>query len=184
MRRHGGLLVLTSAALLLGCGFPTEGEPSAVPEEEQPPSLITQPTGARPGLETVTLWFVENDALVAIDRRLPPPVDVAATVAVLAAGVSDLDSGLRSALPSAEMVVGAELSAGTASVELADDFLDIPSGDQVLALGQIVYTLTDLRGVGRVRFTIDDAPVVVPLPGGDSTEDSVSRDDFAALVAS
>ena len=139
--------------------------------------------GARPGLETITLWFVENDGLVAVDRRLPSPVDVAAAIAVLASGVGEPASGLRSALPSAEMVVGAEFAAGTASVELAEDFLDIPSSDQVLALGQIVYTLTDLRGVGRVRFIIEGAPVVVPLPGGDSTEDSVSRDDFTDLLS-
>lgn len=170
--------------LLASCGFPTQNGPSRA-VEEQPASLITEPEGGRPTLEPVTLWFVRDDQLAPITRRVPAPTDVASVLSVLVAGVSKTEGelGVRSAIPAPEMVVDAELSAGRADVRLSADFLDIPAGDQVMALGQIVYTLTDMRGVGRVRFIIDDAPVVIPLPSGDSTEDSVSRDDFVALTA-
>ena len=76
----------------------------------------------------------------------------------------------------------ATLSGGTATVQLAQEFLDIAPGDQVLALGQVVMTLTDLRGVGRVRFEIDGEAVATPLPDGTSTEDSVSREEFRSLA--
>jgi hypothetical protein len=33
-----------------------------------------------------------------------------------------------------------------------------------------------------VRFQIDGEPVAVPLPDGTSTDDAVTRDDFAALL--
>jgi hypothetical protein len=38
--------------------------------------------------------------------------------------------------------------------------------------------LTDMRGVGRVNFTIDGQPVSVPLPSGGSSSEPVTRDDY------
>ena len=184
MRRlAAAALAGTLLTLVAGCGFPTEDSPSPVAVDE-PASFISTPEGAVPRDEQITVWFVRDDALVPASRTVPAPVDAAAAMSGLLSGVSksETDEGIRSALPDASMVVGADISRGTAIVELAPEFLDIPVGDQVLALAQIVYTLTDLRGVGRVRFTIDETPVVVPLPEGDSTEDSVSRDDFAVLA--
>lgn len=67
-------------------------------------------------------------------------------------------------------------------MQLAANFLEIAPGDQVLALGQIVLTLTGLPGVGRVRFEIDGESVATPLPDGTSTEDSVSREDYRSLA--
>lgn len=174
---------LALSAGLAACGFPTQDRPAAV-EVDQPNSLITVPQGDRPSMETVSLWFVRDDGITAASARVPTPADVASVLGALAEGVTGAQAsrGLRSAIPSADVITDASLDAGTANVDLAESFLDIPAGEQVLALGQLVYTLTDLRGVGRVRFTIGEEPVAVPLPNGDSTEDSVSRDDFAQLA--
>ncbi|MDO9176000.1 MAG: GerMN domain-containing protein, partial [Actinomycetota bacterium] len=95
---------------------------------------------------------------------------------------AETSSGLRSAIPTPAMLVTAELTRGIATVDLAPEFSDVAPGDQVLALGQVVFTLTDLPGVGRVRFQISGDPVAVPLPDGTSTDDSVSRDDFSSLT--
>ncbi len=115
---------------------------------------------------------------------MPRPVTASEVVASLGEGptAAEIDRGLRSAIPDATMVVSAEVAGGTATVELAADFSEIPPGDQVLALGQLVLTLTDLRGVGRVRFQVAGAPVATPLPDGTSTDDSVSREDFRSLT--
>lgn len=181
------LATLCSLAVVLafaGCGFPTEGSPHAVEVEEQPPSSPSTTEGDVVRTEATTVWFVRDDRLVATTRQVVAPVDAPAVLQTLAAGAStdEASDGIRSAIPDPAMLVGAEVARGTATVALAAGFADIPAGDQVLALAQIVYTLTDLRGVGRVRFQIEGSPVVVPLPGGGSTEDSVSRDDFAALT--
>jgi spore germination protein GerM len=80
------------------------------------------------------------------------------------------------------VLVGAESAGGTATVQLSSGFLEIPPGDQVLALGQVVLTLTDLRGVGRVRFEINGEAVATPLPDGTSTAAPVARDDFSEVV--
>jgi hypothetical protein len=182
LRRLAPLLLIATLASVGGCGFPTQ-DSSSKAVADQPASLITEPEGGRPILETVSVWLVGDETLKASPRRVQSPAEASSVLTELLSGPTDAEiaRGLRSAIPSPDMVVDVATSAGRADVQLASDFLDIPAGDQVLALGQIVFTLTDLRGVGRVRFLIDDVPVLVPLPSGDSTEDSVSRDDFAAL---
>ncbi len=169
--------------VLVGCGFPEQDSSVPVGIDEPTGLEITVP-GDPSIVETITTWFVSETVLVPLSRRVPAPADATTAVAAVTAGVSasEASRGLRSAIPDPTMVTGADLIRGTAVVALASEFLDIPSGDQVLALGQLVYTLTDLRGVGRVRFEINGDSVVIPLPSGESTADSVSRDDFAPLI--
>lgn len=176
--------VLCGLLLVASCGFPTEGSPSPIAAEERPDELDPDSTAPVTATDEVTVWFLRDDLLVQRPRQVPAPLDAAAVVDSLGLGVtpSEADRGLRSAIPDASMLVAAELAGGTATVQLAGEFLEIPPGDQVLALGQVVLTLTDLRGIGRVRFEIDGASVATPLPDGTSTEDSVSREDFRSLA--
>jgi len=185
-RRRQGVAV---AALLLGflgaCGFPTENSPSPIAAEERPDGLSPTGTDLFAATDEVTVWFILDELLVSLPREVPDPSTSASVLASLSEGVTaiEIERGLRSAIPDASMLVEAELAGGTATVQLAPEFLEIAPGDQVLALGQVVLTLTDLRGVGRVRFEINGAAVATPLPDGTSTEDSVSREDFRQLTA-
>lgn len=175
--------ILCGVLLLASCGFPTEDSPSPIAAEERPDELDPDST-ASVTADEVTVWFISDDSLVRRPRQVPAPLDAAAVVESLGEGVTpaEADRSLRSAIPEASMLVATNLAGGTATVQLASEFLEIPPGDQVLALGQVVLTLTDLRGVGRVRFEIDGAPVATPLPDGTSVEGSVSREDFRSLA--
>ena len=97
---------------------------------------------------------------------------------------SEQDESLRSAIPDPSAVVDVSVAGGVATVNLTAAFSEIPANDQVLAVGQLVLTLTDLRGIGRVRFVVDDVQVAVPLPNGETSEDSVSRDEYLVLTGS
>lgn len=185
MRRLGPIaLVAAACTTVVACGFPEQSRPervnvdiNTVPEAE-PSVPAVDPH------ETVQVWMVADGSLTPVARSLPLPVAPADVLAALAAGVTvdESESGLRSAIPDSSMVLDATVSGGTAVVVLDRSFLDIPADDQVVAVGQIVVTLTDLRGVGRVRFEIDGEPVAVPLPTGDSSQEPVSRDDFRDLL--
>jgi spore germination protein GerM len=181
-RRH--LLAVVTVASLAACGFPTEDSPTPI-GDEQTTTVSTPGTGSVVETGTATTWFIRADVLVSRVRDVPLPITAEAVMATLGAGVTpaETNSGLRSAIPDAEMLLAADLARGTATVELAPGFLDVAPGDQVLALGQVVLTLTDLPGVGRVRFQINGVAVAVPLPDGTSSDDSVSREDFAPLTS-
>ncbi|HAP76174.1 MAG TPA: hypothetical protein DCR14_08840 [Acidimicrobiaceae bacterium] len=176
--------LLACGLVLAACGFPTETEPVGV-EMDELTSPTSETTPPEVPIDIVTVWFARDGELAATTREVPTPVLPDAVVAALGAGVTDdeAESGLRSAIPSASMLLTASAARGTVTVQLSSAFAEIPVGDQSLALAQVVFTLTELRGVGRVRFQIDGEPIAVPLPDGTSTEDSVSRDDFLGAAA-
>jgi spore germination protein GerM len=143
----------------------------------------TSTTVAEAVTEAVTVYLVGEERLVAVGRRLRRPVDLAELLAAVTSGPTEQEAaeGMRSALPAEESVLGVTLGGGVATVELSSRFSSVPVDDQLLALAQIVYTVTTRPGVGRVSFTLEGAPVEVPRGDGSLTSDSVARDDYAAL---
>ena len=90
--------------------------------------------------------------------------------------------GLRTALLADDLIRSARVAGGIATVDLGPAFTEIGGRDQIVALAQIVSTLTGLPGVGRVSFTLEGSPVGVPRGDGAITTESVSRDDYALLA--
>ena len=170
------------------CGFPTQDEARAVPDENVPDALRTTDTNdPSPGASTepAAIWFVNDTLLDQVQHRVASPASAETVLAELLLGPTEAEQGrsFRSAIPDPTVVVAASVAGGLATVELAPEFAEIPVADQVLAVGQLVLTFTDLRGVGRVRFQVEDAVVAVPLPTGEASDQTVSRDDYADLIA-
>jgi spore germination protein GerM len=177
------------ALLLSSCGVPAESSPRVVSEEELPAglrTLDTAPDATSQEQQIIDVWFVRDETLVSSRHRVPTPVEPTAVVEEILAGPTETEqnASLRSAIPDPAAVVGVTLARGVATVELSAAFAEIPANDQVLAVGQIVLTLTDLRGLGRVRFVVDDTNVAVPLATGETSDQSVSRDDYLVLTGS
>jgi hypothetical protein len=142
-------------------------------------------------VEEATIYLVKGGSLVAVKRPIPLEADVSRVIRDVQTGPNsgELAAGLRTALPfSAVTVLGISQEGGTATIDLAPNFLELlPSpSEQQLAAGQLVMTLTDRGpGIGRVRFTVGGN--AVPLPRGDRSapqqpDQSVSRDDYLPLV--
>ena len=144
------------------------------------PTATTVPAATEPA----TIWLVSGDRLVRVRHDVEAPASVATVTNELLIGPStaEQDRGLRSGLPDPTVVVGTELTRGTARVQLAPSFTEISPEDQILAVGQLVLTLTNLPGIGGVQFNLDGAPVAVPLPSGESSDQPVFRDDFIVLA--
>jgi len=186
-RRLSVIASLSISAFVFGCGFPDQHQARPVADDELP-------AGLRPGSipdatvpvdsERVSVWLVDGDTLVPARHQVASPATVETVSAELLAGPSEAEQerGLRSALPDPTVVVGAELSRGMATVALTPTFVEISPHDQLLAVGQFVMTLTDLPGVGSVQFTLDDVPVAVPIPTGETSEQPVFREQFVELT--
>jgi spore germination protein GerM len=191
MRSRIRRLVATTAlvsACLAGatCGFPADNTAEPIAAERLPDGLRTDQTAAPStvaGQERATIWLIDDDHLTAVRHLVNRPVTVASIVKDLLAGPSAIEqaSGLRSALPDASLVSDVELVRGAATVSVSPEFAHIPPADQLFAVGQLVLTLTDARGVGGVKFVRDDAPIAVPLPTGETSEGPVYREQFIAM---
>ena len=85
---------------------------------------------------------------------------------------NEVDVGLRSTLPDESRFPDVSVSRGTATVDLGRRFTALSGEDQVIALAQLVYTITGQPGIGLVRFTLDGRPTEVPRANGELTAGS------------
>jgi spore germination protein GerM len=135
--------------------------------------------------EKATLFLVQGERLAAVQRELPAPVSVESVLEALVDGPTstEVQLGLRTALLTTPgLVRSGGVSGGIATIDLGGPFTEIAGRDQIVALAQIVSTVTGLPGVGRVRFTLDGNPVGILRGDGAVTAETVSRDDYATLA--
>ena len=188
-----GLVLAAVVAGAAGCGIPTEEDATLARAEDVPfdllaeipettTSTINAPSGA--SLTRATIFLVQGERLAPVDRDIAAPPSGEGVIEALERGPtrSEAALGLRSALVGADVMRSIGVSGGIASVDLGTGFTDIVGRDQIMALAQIVSTVTGLPGVGRVAFTLEGVPVGVPRGDGAVTTESVSRDDYALLA--
>lgn len=190
-------LALVTVAALSACGVALDSAPQpipsgAIPTVSVPTTAAPSPTATSPG--RVRVWFVQEDGLVPVvtDLSREPIVAPEDVVAALAAGPSpeQADEGVRSLVvdpitdvPLASVSVDAPVTdSGSVVVVLSPAASALPSGEQVLLLGQIVLSLT---GAGYVSVTfVDEAgdAAAVPLPGGRLLDRPAVARDYAGLI--
>ena len=176
------------AGLLAACGVPMEGEPRTVEPPRGPFAAAGSPMPAPPpeaGTVAQPLYFVRGDRLVAVLRRVRTVPSLQDHVDDLIAGPTraEADAGLTGALGGNTVIVAVRLEGGRAIVDLDD----VPAGggrsDGVLALGQVVCTLTARADVATVSFRQDGEPLGVPRADGALSQAPLTVADYAGLVA-
>ena len=188
--RRSLLAMLGVGCLLTGCGLSAQDRATSRPDDEVPFSLLDpaaepSPPVTAPGTATVPvqLCFHDGTGLVMVERALEPPVRLLeATRALASPAAGGGPEGLSSAVAEPGFVQGAILTAGVAAVDLATSFASLGADHQLLAIAQIVCTLTARPGVGQVAFSLDGAPIEVPRPDGSIAPGPVARDDYTVLM--
>ncbi len=184
------LLVVVGVAGAAGCGIPpddraTLAQPGSVPYDllgDGPAATATTQLASQ--TEKATIFLVQGERLAPVQRELPAPVSVDTLLEALAAGptTTEVQLGLRTALLAPGLMKSGGVSGGIATIDLGPPFTEIAGRDQIVALAQIVSTVTGLPGVGRARFTLDGQPVGILRGDGAVTTETVSRDDYATLA--
>lgn len=181
-------VVLVLGALVAGlaaCGVAAEPKAHRIEPEDVPFDLLsdeTTTTVADTG-RTTSAYLIAKDHLVPVDRKVADDATLADLLQQLVSGPTEVEQslGITSAVP-AGTISSVDISRGIAEVDLSTAFGDIRSGEQIFALGQIVYTLTGQPGIGGVRFSLEGKDVSVPVGDGTTTDDPLARDDFEALA--
>jgi len=186
-RRRIGLAsaaVALAVAVLAACGVSSQSSASRIEPRDVPFGLLDdQPTTTTVAAGRLTdIYLVSEDRLIAVDRSVSADASLEDLLGQVIAGPTEVEQslGITTAVPSGTLA-SVDTSRGIAEVDLAASFGDIRSADQILALGQIVYTLTGQPGIGGVRFTVDGEPVTVPLSDGSQSDDPLSREDLRAI---
>jgi hypothetical protein len=174
------LALLAAAVLGAGCSVRPQDRPEPV-TTAAPPSVEVD-AGNRPEGPRLTVFFVRGAHLAPVTRT----TDAATTVSALDLLVegptrAEVGTGIRTALAPEVVGVDQEFPDSGATVSVTRGFTGLTGGNQLLAVAQVVWTLTDLPTVAAVRFTVDGAPVEVPTDDG-LTDLPVDRDDYRSVA--
>jgi spore germination protein GerM len=188
-------LGLYGAAALAGCGVPSDSAPRALPGDAVPAELlasdpVSTTTTVPVGTSTrVRIYLVggggASEHLVAVERLVQAPPTVERVLSALIRGPNreEAGRGLRSAILPGTILNSALVESNIAIVDLVKSAIAVNSStDLILALAQMVYSATELQGVGGVRFTLDGDRAKVPTGTGIQSETPVSRASYAAYA--
>ena len=185
MRRRA---IAALASLLVSCRIPSDESPRAIDPDGVPFGLLEQD---QPGSTVdgsarvpVDVFFVGNDRLVAATRDVAAPVTADKAVQALLSGPTNTEAGrnLRTAIAATAAISVTPPVDGLIRIELSPSFATPGATNQVLAVAQIVYTVTALFPESRVSFTLAGRPVEVPVDDGTLTRSPVGRTEFATVA--
>jgi spore germination protein GerM len=182
------ILAMCMLALAAGCGVPAQDQAERARDEAVPfalldpaaPPIFPSPSGS--SSEPVALCFVRDGRLVIVSKEVGAPADLGAALDALASPPPDAGPLLRTALTEPSVVREVRLLGGIARVDLLPEVSALPADEQLLAVAQIVCTLTGRPGVGQVAFTLQGARLAVPKGDGSLVSSPVARDDYAGLL--
>jgi hypothetical protein len=184
-RRPAQLLAAVTLMAIAGCGVPMQTSPTRLDDHNVHVVGRVPSTGRSGGFPTVraALCFVSADRLVVIERKLQAPLSARRVVdALVDLARTPLPVGIRSAISAPDIASASNGLRGIAYVQLTADFTQHAPAEQVVAVAQVVCTLTNLAGVGQVQFTRDGHPADIPRADGSLTSKPVSRFDYSVLL--
>lgn len=183
-----GPALVVAVVALAACGAPTSERVEIADPQDVPFGLLEPdrvPVALQPGPGAVVrihLFDPDRSALVAVTRQVARS-GVDAIVRELEAEPTDAESsiGLRSALIDIDAVAAVDVEGSTAVVGLHESFTSLGGSEQVVAIAQLVYTLTARPDIEQVSVTIDGESVEVPRDDGTLTRNPLTRADYASF---
>jgi spore germination protein GerM len=172
-----------------GCGVATSDDVEIADAEDVPFGLLEPdrvPVALRPvnGAVVVQLYFFDPDssALVPVTRQVSA-AGIEAVAGELEAGptVSESFLGLQSALTDIDAIDGIVIDGSTALVDLNDSFTTLGGSDQIIAIAQLVFTVTERPTVDRLVVRVNGESVEVPRDDGTLTRDPLTRSDYGSF---
>jgi hypothetical protein len=183
-RRALSLLLVGLATT--ACGIDAQDSPETIDRDDVPfgfyDASTTSTSHDAPGDDLVPflVYFIGPDGLAFAIREATESPTVGERLDALFEGPTsaEVGVGLHTAIPPTARRLTARVRSGTAQVALHDTFASLRGTEQVEALAQIVYTVTEIDTIRRVRFLLEGQPVEVPRADGTVSDDPVTRADY------
>lgn len=178
-------LAVLLAALLVGCGVPTDEQPRALDPAHAPGRVLETAPPDPAGEGRIALYFVRGDPerVVLQPRAVERSPSLRGLLDLLLEGPTQeqVAAGTRSAIPTTLQVEQVDLGpGGVVVVTLGGD--EVQVGTSLLGFAQIVATLTAPGRAEAVRFRLDGADLKVPRGDGSLTDAPLNRADYRELL--
>ena len=184
--RIARLAPLLLAVIAMACGV-SPGAPEVLPGGVVTPAVPPPPdvaaTGPAASLGSVRIFLITGTQLTDVPRSTPAPgLETALRLLLEGPTATEIAAGLRSAIAAGTELRSATMPEdGSAVVDLSKAFLDLGGEEQILAVAQLVLTVTAVPGVDRVRFAVDGEALEVPRADGTLVHGPLTAGDFATL---
>ncbi|MDE3064343.1 MAG: GerMN domain-containing protein [Acidobacteriota bacterium] len=187
-RAVAGLLV--ASILLSGCTLVATSDSPVVLSHRAVKFGLLDPTipntnGARVRFVTQPVYVVDATGhLTASSRIVPSPPDLDSVLRQLDLGPTLIESsaGYTSALPRDLVILQATISSkGLGTIALAKPLSTLTPAEEVLAVGQLVFTAHAVGATRGIEVTVGGVPEALLLPDG-HTRTRVTEADYQSLL--
>lgn len=172
------------AIVVVSCGIPEDSEPRALPEATPTPT-VEAPTPTPVVTQEFTIYLADSQGVLRpATRQLPDRLTVSALIEELkeVPTEEETEAGLVSVIPPETTLLEVPTTddAGLTILNLAAGSFDSLQGEtRLLALGQLVWTLTQSPEVRSVLIRVEDEAERWPTPNGDFS--ILQRSDYESL---
>lgn len=184
------VLLLTAGA----CGLNANDEPQAIPVENLPPGLLdpdpssTTTAPGPPATRPVTVYLLagggDEERLAPVEREVGDPPSPASRLTALLSPLTPAETrrGLTSTIPADTVLLDAVVTSNEVRVNLSGEFFAIQGLELAKAYAQVVWSLTEIDGISRVRFSVEGQDSGVLDGEGVEKQGPVTRADYATLA--
>lgn len=178
-----------------GCGLSENSAPRAIATSDIPSELIDEAPsssttlGQSPSTASVTVYYLALQdgitRLTAVPREVVDPTRPKDRIEALLTPPTpdEQEAGITTSIPADTVLLNTDLdeSSGELTIDLSTSLFDVQGEELRNAFAQIVWTITELDVVSRVRFLVDGVSIRVPDEGGIEQPGSVARSDYLTL---
>jgi hypothetical protein len=174
-------LALGTVLLAAACSVGPQAHPVVLGRPASTRAVVEQPL---PTSTSVEVFFVRDGRLVPLVRRVAVGPGLTSCLAGLALPLSakESSSGLRSALPTGVTSLQAQVNGSVATVTVPPGFDRLTVSDQILAVAQLVFTVTANTYLTRVAMAQHGHLLAMPDQSGQLVSHPLGRDDYASLA--
>jgi Sporulation and spore germination len=181
------VMIPLTGLLLVACGISPDSSPQPINRKDVPYGLLDRPPATTPVSipdAFVTIYLDGVQRLVAVSRPVPAPASVRGALVALGQGSTTAEAaqGLVSPISTAVPLLLVNLGAASATVDLSRSFANLGEQEEIVAVAQLVYTMTSFPGIRMVVIKIDGSVATVPTGTGTVTKKPVSRSDYLSLA--
>ncbi len=182
-------MLLAALMTMAGCAIQPDGEPRAIPDEQQGDFDADEATGgAAAGSSLVYLLAPrepgEPQLLRSVMRESSRTLSGVLTALFKGPNAAESGNDLKSAIP-ADLELESASAVGQSWVINLNDGLDqLDAVELRSALAQIVATATAVSGVDAVKIRVNGEERSWPKGDGTLTDEELSRYDFPGMVES
>jgi sporulation and spore germination protein len=190
VRARAAAALLVAALALSGCTLvPTDESPNVLSHSAVKFGLldptIPNTNGARVRFITQPVYVVDATGhLTPSSRIVPSPATLDSVLRELVLGPTTIETlaGYTSALPRDLVILQATISkSGLATVALAKPLSSLSPAQEILAVGQLVFTARQVGATAGLEVTVGGVPEKLRLPDG-ATAVKVTEADYVSLL--